>query len=82
MSIENKKKYNKIFCETFDLQESDLTDKLEYNTIVTWDSIGHMAMVGELEDEFGITFDTDDIVNFSSYNIGKDIMGKYGITIE
>ena len=82
MSSVNKEKYNKIFCETFDLQESDLTEELEYNTIDTWDSIGHMAMVGGLEDEFGITFDTDDIVNFSSYNIGKDIMSKHGITIE
>ncbi|MBD65282.1 MAG: acyl carrier protein [Halobacteriovoraceae bacterium] len=82
MSNESKSKYDKIFCDIFELNQSDLNEKLEYNTIETWDSIGHMAMVAEIEDTFDITFDTDDIVNFSSYNIGKEIMGKYGIAIE
>ena len=41
--------------------------KLEYNEIPEWDSIGHMTLMSGLEESFGITLETDDIIDFSSY---------------
>ncbi len=76
----NKQKYNQVFIDTFSLQESELSETLIYNTISSWDSIGHMSMVAALEDTFNITMETDDIVNFSSYQKGFEILSKYGIT--
>ena len=38
-------------------------------------------MIAELEDKFEIMLDTDDIIDFSSYEIGKDILKKYGIEV-
>ena len=77
--MNNKQKYNQIFMESFSIDESALADNLEYNTIPEWDSIGHMAMTAALEDAFDIMMETDDIIDFSSYRKGFEILAKYGV---
>ena len=79
--MSNKDNYDRVFIESFDLDEKKLNDKLEYNSIKSWDSIGHMQMIAELEDTFEIEFEIDDIINFSSYNKGMEILEKYGIEV-
>ena len=76
----NLEKYDKIFVETFSIEKKVLKD-LKYNKIEKWDSIGHMTLVSDLEDGFKITFETDDIIDFSSYKKGKEILKKYNIII-
>ena len=60
---------------------SGSAENLKYNEIAEWDSIGHMQMIAELEDAFEIEFEMDDIIDFSSYNKGFEILEKYGIKI-
>ena len=55
--------------------------KLKYQSVPQWDSVGHMSMIGSLEETFKITMDIDDIVDFSSYEKGKKILKKYKIKI-
>jgi acyl carrier protein len=74
----NLEKYNKAFMEALDVAEESLAG-LEYQGIKEWDSIGHMGLVAELEDAFDIEMETDDIIDFSSYEKGKELLGKYGI---
>ena len=47
--------------------------KLKYNSIPKWDSIGHMSLMGMLEETFNISLEMDDIIDFSSYEFGKSI---------
>lgn len=70
--------YKTIFVEQFNIDEKKL-EKLEYNQIDEWDSIGHMGLMSALEDKFKITLDTDDIVDFSSFQKGIEILKKYKI---
>lgn len=76
--MDNLAKYDKAFIETFSIEKKELND-LEYNKIEKWDSIGHMSLISELENEFAITFETDDVIDFSSYKKGKDILKKYKV---
>ena len=78
--MSNLDKYSKVFIKTFSIDKSKLK-KLEYQSIPEWDSVGHMTMVGSLEDTFKITLDMDDIIDFSSFEKGKKILKKYKITI-
>jgi len=80
--VKNKIIYDNIFIETFSIDVGNLNDKLEYNSIEEWDSIGHMQMIAELEDKFEIEFEMDDIINFSSYVKGFEIMEKYGFSLK
>ena len=79
--MSNKEKYDQVFIESFSVDAEKLNEKLEYNSIETWDSIGHMQMIAELEDTFEIEFEMDDIINFSSYDKGIEILVKYGVEV-
>ncbi len=73
--------YNKVFIDSFKIKKDKLK-KLKYNSIPEWDSVGHMSMIGSLEEVFNITFEMDDIIDFSSYEVGKKILKKYKIIIK
>ena len=76
----NLEKYSNAFTETFEITEDQLAG-LKYQDIAAWDSVGHMALIAALEDAFDIMMDTDDIIDFSSYEKGKEILAKtdYGV---
>lgn len=76
----NQEKYNKAFMEALEVDECQLME-LEYQSIDAWDSVGHMNLIGELEDTFEIEMETDDVIAFSSYKKGIEILAKYNIII-
>ena len=76
----NREKYNKAFAEALDAQEDQL-ENLKYQDIPSWDSVGHMGLISEIEDAFDIQFETDDIVDFNSYKKGIEILKKYDVEI-
>lgn len=77
--MSNYEKYLNVFAETFSVTPEE-TVKLEYQGIPEWDSVGHMGLVAAIEDCFDIMMDTDDIIDFSSFEKGKEILEKnYGI---
>lgn len=78
--MSNIQKYNSAFVDTFHITEADLPE-LKYQTVVGWDSVGHMQLMAALEEVFGIELDIDDIIDFSSYAKGKEILAKYQVTI-
>ena len=77
--MNNKQKYKDIFIKSLSLDIKKFSENLKYNEIPEWDSIGHMTLMSGLEEGFGITMDTDDIVDFSSYKKGIEILKKYKI---
>ena len=76
----NTEKYSQVYITCFTLNVDDLKEELEYNTISTWDSIGHMSMIAEMEDVFDIMIDIEDILDWSTFGKGKEILKeKYEI---
>lgn len=75
----NDKKYLKVFTEALGISAEEAIG-LQYNSIQAWDSVGHMGLIAALEDAFDIMMDTDDIIDLSSFEKGKEILAKnYGI---
>ncbi len=74
----NSEKYAKVFIEILEVQDEELVG-LEYQGVPTWDSVGHMNLIGELEEVFDIEMETDDVIAFSGYEKGMDILKKYGV---
>jgi phosphoribosylamine-glycine ligase len=70
----NIEKYNQAFIETLEVAEDKLAT-LKYHDVEAWDSVGHMTLMAALEDAFDIMMETEDIVDFSSYEKGKEIHG-------
>ena len=75
-------KYIKSFIDALGVEKKIVNENLKYNVIPEWDSIGHMTLISNLEEVFDISFETDDIVDFSSFNKGKEILKRYNIVIK
>ena len=76
----NLEKYQQIFCELFDVDVNKLIN-LKYQDVNLWDSVGHMTLIASLEETFGIMIDTDDIIDFSSFEKGIEILNKYNVSM-
>ena len=74
----NLEKYINTFVEAFEIEASKV-EGLEYQAILAWDSVGHMSLIAALEDTFDIMMETDDIIDFSSFEKGKEILKKYDV---
>lgn len=79
--MNNTEKYVQAFVEALEIDATSVTG-LEYQSIPQWDSVGHMGLVAAIEDAFDIMMDTDDIIDFSSFEKGIEILKKYEIEME
>ena len=75
------KKYSEIFKTSLNISDDKLGENLKYNEIEEWDSIGHMTLIAALEEEYKISLDTDDIIDFGSFKKGIEVLKKYKIEI-
>ncbi len=77
----NLEKYNEVFISNLRVTNDQLPG-LTHMAISTWDSVGQMLLVAALEETFGIMFETEDILDFSSYEDGIRILkNKYKLEI-
>ena len=79
--MNNLEVYKSAFKSTLMATEQEL-EGLKYQDIEGWDSVGHMALMAELEDVFNIEMDIDDIIDFSSFEVGIEILSKYKVEME
>ena len=79
--MDNKEKYASSFAAGLSIDYKKLDKNLKYNSIQEWDSIGHMSLISELEKNFNISMETDDVIDFSSYQKGILILKKYKVNI-
>ena len=43
--MDNLEKYRKVFSKSLSVEETKVNEKLKYNDIPEWDSIGHMTLM-------------------------------------
>ena len=67
-------KLREVFVEALDLGPDGDVVNLKYRDIEAWDSVGHMALVAAIEDEFGIELDTDQVIDLSSFKVALDLV--------
>jgi acyl carrier protein len=78
----NVEKLRECFSRSLGINQDRVRDDLAYNTIKEWDSVGHMALVVELEGAFDVMFDTDDILGMSSVAKAREILTRYGVDFD
>lgn len=67
-------KLREVFVEALDLDEDVDVENLKYRDIEAWDSVGHMALVAAIEDEFDVEFETDQVIDMSSFKVAVDMV--------
>ena len=76
----NLEKYDDLFMSSFRVKKEDLPS-LKYRGIPAWDSIGHMDLMSLMEEKFKISISTIDVLDFTDYERGKEILRNYGVEI-
>ena len=79
IKMDNSKIYTQAFVEAFEVSENEVIS-LEYESIDAWDSVGHMVLMASLEEVFDIIIEMEDIIDFSGYEKGKELLSKYDIS--
>ena len=63
----NLEKYTQAFSDTLGVSKDEV-EKLEYQSISAWDSVGHMELVAAIEDTFDIMMEGKEILS-KNYSI-------------
>ncbi len=80
--MDNTKRYKQVFCKILDLDISFDEKAIKRNETQNWDSVGHISLISELENEFDVMFEMDDILNFRTYEYGLEALKKHGVKFE
>lgn len=78
-TMTNLEKLINGFSTALGIDQSKVTDELSYNVIPQWDSTAHMILIAQIEGDFNLMLDTDDIIDMSSFSQAKRILTKYEI---
>lgn len=77
--MNNREKLIQCFVNALGIKASQVIPSLKYQSITEWDSISHMVLISEIEEAFDISFETDDVVDMSSFKKAEEILAKYNI---
>lgn len=77
----NKEKYDSAFVEVFAVTPDMLSDDFSRETVDAWDSVHQLNIVALIEEAFDLMFEPEDIMGFTSYKAGKEILKNYEIEL-
>lgn len=77
----NIEKYNQAFVEVFGVDEAVLNDGFAKDSVDGWDSVHQLNIIALLEESFDIMFDPEDIMEFTSYGKGRELLKKYEVEL-
>jgi acyl carrier protein len=67
-----------VFRTALELGDVDV-EGLTYRGVPAWDSLGHMALVAAIEDEFGVELDSDQVIDMASFAIALTMLRDMGV---
>ena len=68
-----------IFEKAFKVEREEFSPELVPEDVLLWDSLGHMNLVMELEDEFGLQLEVDEITEMSTAGKIIEILQSKGV---
>lgn len=77
----NIEKYNDVFVEVFGVDSSVLNDDFSKENVESWDSVHQLNIIALLEESFDVMLDPEDIMEFTSYGRGREILKKYDVEL-
>ena len=76
--MSNNEKLVNVFVSALGIPAAE-AESAVFKETKGWDSVGHINLMNAVEEAFDISLDADDILDFKSFKIGKEILGKYEV---
>lgn len=81
MSQANQERFRSIVADVLGIPAAQVTDDLKPDLVDSWDSLNHINILGALEQEFAVTFATDDLAGTQSIASLKALLAQHGVEL-
>jgi acyl carrier protein len=71
-----KEKIKKIMIEVFEIESSLVNDEISQKNTGQWDSLNHLNLIVEIEEEFDVSFTPEQIGSMTTLEIILDEIAK------
>ncbi|MBR4338237.1 MAG: acyl carrier protein [Bacteroidaceae bacterium] len=78
--MSNLEKYKNAFVEGLEVDLNEV-EGLSMEKCDKWDSIGQMSLIAVLEDAFEIELEPEEVMAFTSYEAGMEILKNHQIEL-
>ena len=78
--MSNIEKLKEAFVEGLEIPMEEV-ESATMESVDKCDSIGQMSLVAIIEDAFGIEFEPDEVMQFTSFEAGKEILKNHNIEL-
>lgn len=78
--MSNIEKLKNAFVEGLEIPVEEV-ENATMDGVEKWDSIGQMSLIAIIEDEFGIELEQEEVMRFTSFAAGVEILKNHGIEL-
>jgi len=68
-----EQKLKELLANVFSIEISEINPLSSPDSIPQWDSIGHLNLITSIEEEFGIYFDEEQIIQMLNFQLVNEI---------
>ena len=74
-----KNEIKKVMASVFLVDENEISDDISQSNFEKWESLQHLMLIVDIESEFGVSFEPEEIVEMTSLElIKKYLVQKLG----
>jgi len=74
-------KFNKIIVDIFKLAPDRIKDSLRFEEIPDWDSMNFLLFIAEIENQFEVSFNMDEVIKAKSLGDIKNMLRSRDIKL-
>ncbi len=73
--------FEELFCNILELEPSQLDDQVSQTSVGTWSSLAHINLVTALEEVYGVSFTTHEILAMKSVGYARTLLREKGVVV-
>ena len=70
-------KLKKIFLDIFNINSKDFSSNSSMKNIEKWDSLNHIGLISEIENQFSINFKDEEVIEMINFKVIKNKIHNY-----
>ncbi|WP_229402881.1 acyl carrier protein [Micromonospora okii] len=79
MELRTRERLTSVFRSALDLDDNVSVESLRHRDHPNWNSVGHLALVVAIEDEFDVEFDTDQLIGMDTFHTALRTLAGLGV---
>lgn len=77
--IASESKLKQVLADVFGVDAATVGEQSSVDSIAAWDSLNHLNLVLALEEQFGVSFSEEQIVEMMNYPLVKAVLEEAGV---